>query len=111
MPVMKRRTALLLSALLLGLALFAAPASACPGCKDSVGNDETAATSGGDPTMPSGLPGGFNTSVLLMLGGVFGTMGLVGWVVVKGIRTPSSRGGGFPVQPKPPEDSDDNPQR
>ena len=107
---MKRWITLPLAAVLLNGALLATPASACPGCKDSVGND-TATTGGGDATTPSGLPGGFNTSVYLMLGGVFGTMGLVGWVVVKGIRTPSSRGGGFPVQPKSPEDSEVQPKK
>ena len=104
---MNGRTPLLLAALLLTLTFFAAPASACPGCKDSIGND-TSVTGGGDPTTPSGLPAGFNTSVYLMLGGLFGTMGLVGWVVVKGIRTPSSRSRGFPVEPRSDEDSDDD---
>ena len=101
---MTRRTTFLLAALLLNASLFAPAASACPGCKDSVGAD-MGTTGGGDPTTPSGLPGGFNTSVYLMLGGLFGTMGLVGWVVVKGVRGPSSRAGGFPVEPK----SDDHP--
>jgi hypothetical protein len=107
---MKRRTPLLLAALLLSTAIFAAPASACPGCKDSVGND-TATTGGGDATTPPGLPGGFNTSIYLMLGGLFGTMGLVGWVVVRGIRTPSSRAGGFPVQTTSCKDSDEKPSQ
>lgn len=103
---MKRWTTPLLAALLLNAGFFATPASACPGCKDSIGND-AATTGGGDGTTSSGLPSGFNTSVYLMLGGLFGTMGLVGWVVVRGIRTPSSRAGGFPVEPKSLEDPDD----
>jgi hypothetical protein len=88
---------------LLNAALLATPASAC-----SISGD-TATTGGGDATTPSGLPGGFNTSVYLMLGGVFGTMGLVGWVVVKGIRTPSARPGGFPVEKRLPGRTDEKP--
>jgi hypothetical protein len=87
---------LLAAAVTLGVLAFAEPAAACPMCKESVENpDGTAGPE--DPAMASGLPGGFNKSVYLMLGGLFGTMGLVGWVVVKGIRTPSVRPGGFPV--------------
>jgi hypothetical protein len=104
---MKRWTTLLLAAFL-SAGVFAAPASACPGCKDSIGNDNTA--TGGADGAASALPGGFNTSVYFMLGGVFGAMGLVGWVVVKGVRTPSSRSGGFPVQPKSGDDSDEKPK-
>ena len=103
---MTRWTTIFLAALVLNALLFAPAASACPGCKDSV-NSDMGTTGGGDATTPSGLPGGFNTSVYLMLGGIFGTMGLVGWVVVKGVRTPSSRAGGFPVEPK----SDDRPKQ
>jgi hypothetical protein len=105
---MKRFTPLLLAVLLLHAGVLVTPASACPGCKDSVGSDDAAVTAGGgDPTTPSGLPGGFNTSVYLMLGGLFGTMSLVGWVVVKGIRTPSVRPGGFPVEKRPTEGNDE----
>jgi hypothetical protein len=103
---MKPWITLPLAAVLLNAALLATPAQACPGCKDSIGGD-TATTGGGDATTPSGLPGGFNTSVYLMLGGVFGTMGLVGWVVVKGIRTPSARPGGFPVEKRIPPHTDE----
>jgi hypothetical protein len=106
---MTRWTTLLLAAFLLNAGVFAAPASACPGCKDSIGNDNSA--TGGADGAASALPGGFNTSVYLMLGGVFGTMGLVGWVVVKGVRTPSSRSGGFPVEPKSDDDSDEKKQK
>ena len=106
---MTRWTTLLLAAFLLNAGVFAAPASACPGCKDSIGNDN--APTGGTDGAASALPGGFNTSVYLMLGGVFGTMGLVGWVVVKGVRTPSSRSRGFPIEPKSDEDSDEKPKK
>ena len=102
---MKHWTTLLVAASLLTAGVFATPASACPGCKDSIGGDN-GATNGTEGASAS-LPGGFNTSVYLMLGGLFGTMGLVGWVVVKGVRTPSSRSGGFPIKPKSDEDSDE----
>ncbi len=78
------------------LAAFAAQAlagvaSACPMCKDSI---SSAAGPGGDfgggggPGAMSGggLPGGFNSSVYIMLLGLFGTLGMVGYQVVKGAR-------------------------
>ena len=105
---MTRRTTLLLAAFLLTAGVFATPASACPGCKDSIGGDN-GATNGTEGASAS-LPGGFNTSVYVMLGGLFGTMGLVGWVVVKGVRTPSSRTGGFPIEPKSDKDSEEKPK-
>src|SRR5688572_9418956 len=104
MAQMTRNTTLLLGAFVLSAGVFAAPTSACPGCKDSIGNDNTA--TGGADGAASALPGGFNTSVYFMLGGVFGAMGLVGWVVVKGVRTPASRSGGFPVEPKSDDHSE-----
>ena len=90
-------------ALLLALS---APAFACPMCKDSVGNDDATATAatgpGGSMGGPaSGLPGGFNTSVYIMLLGLFGTMGLVGWTVVKGIRGGPPHPRGFPITTRP----------
>jgi hypothetical protein len=106
---MKHWTTLLLAAFLLNAGVFAKTASACPGCKDSIGGDN-GATNGTEGASAS-LPGGFNSSVYLMLGGLFGTMGLVGWVVVKGARTPSSRSGGFPIEPKSEEDSDEKPEK
>ena len=106
---MKHWTTLLLAAFLLNAGVFATPASACPGCKDSIGGDN-GATNGTEGASAS-LPGGFNTSVYLMLGGLFGTMGLVGWVVVKGVRAPSSRSGGFRIEPKPDVDPDDKPKK
>ena len=106
---MKRWPPLLLTALLLNASLLATSAPACPGCKDSVASDN-AVNGGGDPTMPGGLPGGFNTSIFFMLGGLFGTLGLVGWVVVKGARSTSVKPGGFPVeeQKTPPSDEQES---
>jgi hypothetical protein len=59
-------------------------ASACPMCKDSIPNGETAAQAGT-------LPGGFNTSVYIMLVGLFATIGLVSLGLVKGIRSTNAR--------------------
>ena len=93
--------------LVLVLALTAA-ASACPACKDSVGNDEAAVGTGGNMGTPgSGLPGGFNTSVYFMLCGFLGTLGLVSFVVVRGIRG-SAPGAGFPVTPVGRQDRRDD---
>ena len=76
---------------------LAAVASACPMCKDSISDT---AGKGGGPA--AGLPSGFNVSVYLMLVGLFSVMGLVGGIIVKGIRsanvTPaSSKPPGFPL--------------
>lgn len=72
---------------------------ACPMCKDSIPG---ATGVGGDPSGMAGgggLPGGFNTSVYLMLLGFLGTLGLVSWTLVQGVRSPTARGPGFPVVP------------
>ena len=60
--------------------LFSWGASACPMCKDSIPNGETAAQAGS-------LPGGFNTSVYVLLLGLFATIGLMTLGIVKGVRT------------------------
>lgn len=64
---------------------------ACPMCKDSIANS--------DAQQPGGLPGGFNTTIYLMLGGFFAVVGLVTTTLVRGARTGgSTRGGrGFPL--------------
>ena len=59
---------------------------ACPMCKDSVANS--------DAQQPGGLPGGFNTTIYVMLGGLFAVIGLVTTTLVRGART----GRGFPLQ-------------
>ena len=92
-----RRWKIALCTLLLIPALNAA-VMACPMCKDSIpgATGET-----GDPSQMSGgaLPGGFNTSVYLMLVGFMGTLGMISFVVVKGIRGADSVNG-FPVVQK-----------
>jgi len=80
--------------LLLGLA---GQTHACPGCKDTVAEGSIDGGPGG-PT--PGLPSGFNTSIYVMLVGLFCVLGLVAGIVVKGVnssdRTPPPPGG-FPL--------------
>jgi hypothetical protein len=78
---------------LFALQAFAAVASACPMCKDSV-------TDNGGPDGPTpGLPSGFKFSIYLMLGGLFCVIGLVSGVIVKGVRSTDRLPprGGFPL--------------
>ena len=56
-------------------------ALACPNCKGSIADSDA-------PTAAN-LPSGFNFSIYYMLVGVFCVMGLVGFVIVKGIRSSS----------------------
>jgi hypothetical protein len=53
-------------------------ASACPMCKDSIPNS--------DAQEMGSLPGGFNSSVYLMLGGFFAVLGLVGFNLWRGTK-------------------------
>jgi len=91
-----RRWKIALGTLLL-IPVLNAAVLACPMCKDSIpgATGET-----GDPSQMSGgaLPGGFNTSVYLMLVGFMGTLGMISFVVVKGIRG-ADHVSGFPVVP------------
>ena len=79
----------------MALVLTTSIASACPMCKDSIGNDESKAAAampaGLDGTQgpTSGLPGGFNTSVYIMLATFFGVLGLVSLTIVRGARSGS----------------------
>ena len=89
---MTKRWTVALSLLL--MQAFAAVASACPMCKDSITDDGAAGAA------PPGLPGGFKVSIYLMLGGLFCVIGLVGGVIVKGVRganRPLPPRGGFPL--------------
>ena len=88
--MIKRRAAALS---ILVLQAFAAVAAACPMCKDTVTDDA------GIGAATTGVPDGFKVSIYLMLGGLFCVMGLVGGIIVKGVR-----GGNKPVPPtnKPP---------
>ena len=63
----------------LGLAWMAAPARACPMCRDSAAVDPTAA-----PAEAAALD--FNTSVYVMLGVVAVVGGTVGRAMVKAVR-------------------------
>ena len=69
---MKKYIPLLLT-LVLCVAL-AGLAHACPMCKDSTGTSEANVTRG------------FGHSVYIMLGGFFGTLGIITWNLVRGIR-------------------------
>ena len=79
---------------LLVLCLNAA-AYACPMCKDSV--------PASDAQSAGGLPSGFNNSIYLMLGALFGVIGMITWTLVKAGRTSAAaapRRRAFPVVPK-----------
>lgn len=85
-------------ATLLMLAVTTA-ASACPMCKDSVPNPESEAATNGSMGAPtSGLPGGFNTSVYMMLLSLFATLGFVSFMIVKNVRSTDARRRGFNVR-------------
>lgn len=103
---MKRLTSILIVVLAITLCGLA---SACPMCKDSIPGAEAAT---GDPSQMSGgaLPGGFNTSVYLMLVGFMGTLGMISFVVVKGIRGADSVNGFPVVQNRVEEKSDEKPK-
>lgn len=69
---------ILTAAILMTLALHAT-AFACPSCKESIPNTDAAST--------AGVPAGFNLSVYTMLLSLFGVMGMIGFVMVKAIRS------------------------
>ena len=87
---MRRRLTPILCTLLT-LALTTA-AWACPLCKDSVPSSDAQA--------PGGVPGGFNTTIYLMLGGLFAVIGMVTMTLVRGARgvNPTRGGRGFPLR-------------
>jgi len=68
-----KRFAPVLTALLVCVAL-AGLASACPMCKDSTGTSEANVTRG------------FGHSVYIMLGGLFTSLGVITWNLIRGIR-------------------------
>lgn len=74
--VMKRLTPLL--ALFVVLAL-AGLAEACPGCKNSIPNN--------DAEVVQGVPSGFNHSIYYMLAGLFTVGGLVIRMIVREVRS------------------------
>lgn len=99
---MKRLNVIVVPFVLLSMTAFA---SACPMCKDSIpgasgpGGDSMSGSTGGS------LPGGFNTSVYMMLIGFLGCLGLVTKTIVQAVRTTDASQNGFPVVPdrRPPE--------
>jgi hypothetical protein len=66
-------------------------ASACPMCKDSIPSSDAA--------QAGSLPGGFNTSVYIMLTSLIGVIGLVSGVIYKGITSTNNAARGFDVKP------------
>jgi len=87
-----KRISIILSIVLI-LCLNAA-VIACPMCKDSVPNS--------DAQSAGGLPGGFNTSVYLILGTFLSVLTLVLGGIWRAVQTtPNSlpRAGGFPIEP------------
>ena len=64
---------------------------ACPLCKDSVPSSDAQA--------PGGVPGGFNTTIYLMLGSLFCVIGMVTMTLVRGARgNIAARNRGFPLR-------------
>jgi hypothetical protein len=79
------------------LAALTGAASACPMCKDSVPNQEgTSSLHDAYDTGGASISGGMNASVYVMLATLFGAIGLVSTVLVKGARSSAPRHG-FPV--------------
>ena len=81
------------------LLAHAVPVLACPMCKDSV--------PASDAQSAGGLPGGFNSSIYLMLGSLFCVIGMIAWTLVKGSRTAGglhSSARAFPVVPPTKQD-------
>lgn len=68
--------------------LLTATALACPFCKDSIPSSDAQAA--------GSVPGGFNNSIYLMLGGFFLVLGFVTMTLFKAARTPQQPRG-FPV--------------
>ena len=69
-----------------------AAAWACPLCKDAIPSSDAQA--------PGGVPGGFNTTIYLMLGSLFCVIGLISMTLIRGARGNAiARGGrGFPIK-------------
>lgn len=65
--------------------------SACPMCKDSIPSSDAA--------QAGSLPGGFNTSVYIMLVSFFSVLGIVSGIIYKGVSTTNVSVRGFPIEP------------
>ena len=94
-----------LLASLIVLTAITTGASACPMCKDSVSNREGETNELHDSYTTGGqnIAGGMNASVYVMLGTLFGMIGLVSTVIVKGVHS-SNASRGFPVERNRDED-------
>jgi hypothetical protein len=90
-----------LLATLIVLTAFTTGAWACPMCKDSVSNREGETNELHDSYTTGGqnIANGLNVSVYVMLGTLFGMIGLVSTVIVKGVRS-SGVSRGFPIERK-----------
>jgi hypothetical protein len=77
---MKRLSWILTLAMIL---LPVAAAVACPMCKESIPNS--------DAEQAASLPSGFNFSIYYMLVGLFAVIGLMSFVITKGIRSTNAR--------------------
>jgi len=75
--------------LALTLTLAAAGAPACPLCKDSVPNDQSATGDLKNNVTARGenISGGINSSILFMFGGLFFALSMVTVAMVKGARS------------------------
>ena len=83
-----------LPAFIIATALLALPAiaSACPLCKDAIPSSDAQA--------PGGVPGGFNTTIYLMLGSMFAVLGMITFTLIRGARSSVNgpKGRGFPMK-------------
>ena len=70
---------------------FCTIVSACPMCKDSIPSSDAA--------QAGSLPGGFNTSVYIMLASLFTVIGIVSGVIYKGVTSTNVSVRGFDVKP------------
>ena len=71
--------------------MTAAPALACPMCKDSV--------PASDAQNAGGLPSGFNNSIYFMLAALFCVMGFLAFTIVRSVRGTSGASAGKPAFP------------
>ena len=85
---MKRLTSILIVVLAITLCGLA---SACPMCKDSIPSSDAA--------QAGSLPGGFNTSVYIMLVSLFSVIGIVSGIIYKGVSSTNVSVRGFPIEP------------
>ncbi len=70
---------------------FCTIVSACPMCKDSIPSSDAA--------QAGSLPGGFNTSVYIMLVSLFSVIGIVSGIIYKGVSSTNVSVRGFPIEP------------